>query len=1046
MAGALGAAAFSTPLPAMAEETAAETTADTTAGTTAPGQDEELAAVVVTGSRIQRRDYESNSPIVTVGEEVLEQSSTTALESNLNKLPQFSAAQTPTTTYGDIQQTATNTPGAASVALRGIGTNRNLVLLDGRRATPGNAAMVVDINTIPAAAIDRVEIITGGASSTYGADAVGGVVNFILKKNFQGLQVDGQYGLSEQGDANEYDIGGILGANFSGDRGNVTISFSKQNRRDALRGDRSWFRDLWRDPSIVGTEFFPDFPAFSPIGTNTPSQDELNNLFSGRPSTIPDVNLAERVYFNPDGTAFTGFAFSSAAGAYRFAEPVDGLKWKRTNDGLLSQNFLDEQLQVPLDRSNIFLTGNYDINEHVGVFMRGMFNRTRVNTVQQPSPAVNGWSANIPVDGRAIPADLAALLASRDDPDGDWQLYQYMNFADRTARTDVFTWNMLAGLQGKLFGGDWTWEAYGSQGESQTDSYQTGFQSLDRYRTIIEAPNWGAGFTATGNGQQGGFGASTATCTSGLDPFMPVADISADCIEAISADIKSTSTMKQTIWEADAQGGVLHLPAGQLRAALGATYRRNDYEFLNDTLTTQGRSFLDQAIGLYPSGNSIGSIHVKELYGELLVPVLAGLPAVQHLDLELGARTSDYSTTGNSFTWKSLLSWQPLAWARLRGGFNRAERAPNIGELYLAPQQSFAFSAGGDVCSLNNTQPWSANPAAPGNTAANAAAVQTLCRTLMNRSGDPTTADNFYGNPALQLAGGGFVFPTTQGNPDLSPETAKTWTLGTVLRSPFQSPALQALDLALDYYRIAVDHAIGVQSYDIAQRQCFDTAFNPALSPDTVSCRNITRNITVGTLGNVAGTYVNNGRFRTSGVDLQLDWSMQAGPGKLGATAAVNYLIDMKSAGLPVTPLVDYAGTFGGQDNGPASTAVMENGLDGNFFRWRMFDTVSYGMGPWNATLQWQHLPKIKSSESALNPATTISGAPAYDLFGVNGSWHFTDKAMLRAGIDNIFNKAPPISGVNSAPPPGTLAGGGINVGTYDALGRRYYLGARVTF
>ena len=157
---------------------------DQNANNTANGQ-----GIVVTGSRIVKKDYSSNSPIVTVDKALLQNSSTSALESNLNKLPQFVPAQTPEG-GADIQPTATNTPGAATVSLRGLGINRNLVLIDGRRATPSNAGGAVDINTIPAAAVERVEVVTGGASATYGADAIAGVTNFILKKNFQGLELD----------------------------------------------------------------------------------------------------------------------------------------------------------------------------------------------------------------------------------------------------------------------------------------------------------------------------------------------------------------------------------------------------------------------------------------------------------------------------------------------------------------------------------------------------------------------------------------------------------------------------------------------------------------------------------------------------------------------------------------------------------------------------------------------------------------------------------------------------------------------------------------
>jgi outer membrane receptor protein involved in Fe transport len=194
-----------------------------------------LEEVVVTGSRIVRKDYEANSPVVTVDENLFDQSGTAALETQLNKLPQFTATDKAPTGGGDIQPTAQNTPGAATVSLRGIGANRSLVLLDGRRATPSNASMVVDINSIPSAAIERVEIISGGASSTYGADAMAGVVNFILKKDFVGLQLDAQSGISQHGDNFEYQLSGIMGTDFADGQGNISIAFSTNEREKALQ-------------------------------------------------------------------------------------------------------------------------------------------------------------------------------------------------------------------------------------------------------------------------------------------------------------------------------------------------------------------------------------------------------------------------------------------------------------------------------------------------------------------------------------------------------------------------------------------------------------------------------------------------------------------------------------------------------------------------------------------------------------------------------------------------------------------------------------------
>src|SRR5689334_10094508 len=243
-----------------------------------PQTAEEVQTVVVTGTHIQRRDYEANSPILTVGEDFLKNSSTAAIETDLAKLPQFHPVQTPTMS-GDIQPTPTNTPGAATISLRGLGANRNLVLIDGRRATPGNASQVVDINTIPSIAIDRVETITGGASATYGADAVSGVVNLIMRKNFKGLEVQAQGGQSERGDGFEYQFGAIMGATLDEGRGNITFAFALNDRDSSKRIDRPWFKSVMQDPTVAGDEFFPDFSAYDTVGTNYPSQATINSIF-----------------------------------------------------------------------------------------------------------------------------------------------------------------------------------------------------------------------------------------------------------------------------------------------------------------------------------------------------------------------------------------------------------------------------------------------------------------------------------------------------------------------------------------------------------------------------------------------------------------------------------------------------------------------------------------------------------------------------------------------------------------------------------------------
>jgi len=1042
---------------------------ETPAGATAA---EEEATIIVTGSRIQRRDFEANSPIVTVDDDLIRNSSTAAIETNLNKLPAFTPVQTPSL-GGDIQATATSTPGAATVSLRNLGTNRNLVLIDGRRATPANALGVVDINTIPAAAVERVEIITGGASATYGADAVGGVVNFILKKDFQGLQLDGQLGISQHGDGFEYSISGITGANFDDGRGNVIFGLAMNDREKALRRDRSWFRDAWRDPRFTGTEFFPDFSAFQPFvaGGVNPSQAVIDSLFG--PGAV--ANDA-RIYFNADGTAFTGFFQSPPGGADRFNGDINGIKWGRTADGALKQNFIDELLTLPLQRYNIYARSNYEINDWIGVFAQADFTKVSTRTVQQPSPSVNGWAALIPADGRAVPPELQTILQSRVIPAGvspevfqnlyvntlhcdpavvpgapgsgatcDWQLTYYLNYANREAKTDVFTFNMVAGFEGRVPGTDWTWEVFTSHGESQTDSLITGTASLERFRAVVSAPDWGAGFNVQGNPLFGGFGAATATCTSGFDPFNKNG-VSQDCIEAISADLKNRSTMKQTVFEFNAQGALFSLPAGDLRAAVGASHRENKYEYLNDTVTTQGRSFLDQSIGIYPSGNSEGKITVDELYGELLIPILGNLPFVETFEINLGARVSDYNTTGSSFTWKAMADWEVNNWLRFRGGFNKAVRAPNIAELFLAPQQTFTAAGGGDVCRRSNTLSYSANPA----TNSNAANVEAVCRILMNRE-VAETADRFYGDPQFYLAQGpAFAFPTLVGNPNVKPEKAKTWTIGAVINSPVQNDLFRRLRLSVDYYNIKVDDAIGPQSLDTAQLQCFSPEYNPLITSDPAAaaaspfCQSIGRVAGDGALGNVQVTFLNTGRFRTEGIDAQLDWQFDLGPGMVNLNSVFNYLITLKSAGLPTAPLVEYAGTLG-----PAGSAgIAENGLNPGAFRWKMLNTFGYAWGPATVSLQWQHLPAAKSINYPFDKNTPFAGSPAYDLFNLSGTYAVTGNAVLRFGVDNLFNKEPPLTEYNADTTglANSIGGNPFNAYFFDLNGRRFWAGATFNF
>lgn len=1011
--------------------------------------------IVVTGSRIARKDFSSNSPIVTVGTDLLQNSGTSAVETNINRLPQFVPEKQPTL-GGDIQATPTNTPGSATLSLRGLGSNRNLVLIDGRRATPANASMAVDINTIPAGAIERVETITGGASSTYGADAVAGVVNFILKKNFKGLSLDGQIGVTQRGDGREYKISGIMGTDFADGRGNISIAFETNDRAKSLRFDRPWFRDQAANPNVAGNYFFPIYSGLVQTGATAQYQADLNAMFPNRGTT--NVSATTTLYFIGN-TPFTLGAQSVAnlSGVSNFPTSlIDQLVTKKDANGGISQNFND-YLNLPLNRYNFYTRGRYDITDWVSVIAQGYFNKTHTETVQQPGPIVGGWNVVIPRyanDSTWLPSNLVTLLNDRVNPQAPWSPTGYVpGLGNRAVITDVQTYNMLAGLQGTIPGTDWTWDITGSQGEAVTDALTTGVASLERLRAVMSAPNFGKGFSAKGNAAGGGFGANAATCTSGLNPFSGGA-VTADCIAAINADLKETATMQQTIWEANTQGKLIALPAGDLRVSGGATYRKNKYVFLEDTLKTANSGFLDQALGIYPANNINASISSKEVYGEASVPLLHNLPFIKLLELDAGIRYADSSITGGSTTWKIEGNWEVTDWLRFRATYNKAQRAPNMGELYSFTQ-NFGLLTGGDACSTGNPFSYSANPAN-----ANGNAVKALCKALMDKTripGQPLNSDSFYGNglPTTDpnyiapSAGSlststapGFAFPYFVGNPTLKAENAKTLTVGGVITSPFESALFHRLRVSLDYYNISVMDAIGLQSGQTLQQLCLDKAFNPTFDPNTFFCNNFQRG-TGGGIGAVQLAYTNTGAFKTAGLDAQVDWNVdlkEAGlgvPGSFGINSVFNYLFTLKSSpfysGIPTasqTPFREYAGTVLAPDSG-----LSANGQ----YRWKLFTTFSYSIDILRVGLQWQHLPAIASG-------TTNTGFAAYDLFGLNGAVRVTRDVSVRLGVDNLFDKAPPFGNANPNPVYPGLAGGAYSVNNYDIVGRRFYFGLSTKF
>jgi iron complex outermembrane receptor protein len=988
--------------------------------------EEEVTELVVTGSRIVRRDMEASSPLMTVDAERFEQTSQMGVETVLNQMTQFTPGQGQFSTQGEIQTSPTASLGIGTANLRGISTNRTLVLVDGRRAQPANAALVVDLNTIPSAAISRVETITGGASSVYGADALAGVVNFVLKDKFQGIAMDLQSGITQEGDAAETRFSALVGMDAAGGRGNVMLGVEWYQRGLAFQRDRDWYVEGWNDPTNQISTFYPSMGGYAVDQNNRPSQAAINAQFPQLPPgtvTVAGTALTNgAIYFNKNGSAFV-----------RTANGAPGFDYSQINremngdgyygllpqaNGTIAQQAMDGTVSSPLKRRSAFGKANVEINDTLTAFVQSNFSRTDVHTYSAgPPPAVGAnWAGSIPNDRRAgIPAGLQALLDSRPNPNANWQLNRGLDFVGNfgpSNSSDVY--QIMAGLKGSFATNDWTWETYYSSGSTSAVNIYEGLPSVQRWQALVASPNFGKGQTI--NGASGNY---RITCTSGLPIYYgDNSTTSDDCINGILGQYKSITKISQDIVEANLQGGLMNLPAGQLRFAAGASNRKNSFKY---SPTNPQNSIYDFPLGIFVSNPTEGRTQVKEVYGELLVPV------IKDVNLELGYRLSDYnSKAGTVATWKTLVDWKITDWARFRGGYQVANRAPNIAELYQSETTYFDQGfVGGDPCGVNTNNAW-------GNVAANPnrLQVQQLCAALIGNNtssfGAPGSAE---ANSFLagQPPNTGINYNSV-GNPNLTAEKGKTITAGFVLQEPL---GLDGLSASIDYYNIKVTEAIGTFSPIDIYRNCFNSngTSNPGYTVNDAGgfCSLIVRAATGGA-GIINTVYLNTGFINTAGVDLGVNYRK---PMPFGGSAYFNnqvtYLDKYVTKVTPDAAPVQWRDTLG----------------QGGQFKYRWNSTLGYNFETANSPsigLRMRYLPKVNDTTYAQSRTTAVLPVSSYANFDLFGSINLFDKWQLRGGIDNVFYRNPAVVGAT----PTDSNSNSTNTGYYDVLGRRFYLGVHV--
>lgn len=965
-----------------------------TAAPPALAQDTEVSEVVITGSRIARQDYVSESPIVTLGQDQIVATGMVTVENTLNLLPQF----TPSNGAGTNTTNFVTTPGQAYANLRGLGPTRTLVLIDGRRAVAGNPNAVVDLNTIPTFLVENVETITGGASAVYGSDAIAGVVNFKLKRNFEGFQVDAQVGQTGGNDAGQQSISIGWGKSF--ERGNIAIAGSYDRREGLVASDRDWAAIGY---SVLTTGLTPSGAATIPDGRydptsnsggagNLPSQAAIDAVFARYGVAPGTVARNSNVSFNADGTLFTTAPVRNYRG-------VQMAGFDLANYTFNSADY--RYLNLPLERWSAFATGHYDLGGGIEAYGTASYTTYNVSRQLGPASASDGAPPGpdivVPVTNPFIPADLRELLASRADPTAVFYPRRaFKEVGGRLSENTYETFQLVGGLRGDLAIKDWKWDVYAAYGQMNHTENQSGNVSRAAIRALTFAADGGVAIC-------GGFN------------IFGAGKISPGCAAYIARDVSNETTIKQTVLEGYVTGSLFDMPAGAVKFSLGGQYRKDDFNYAPDA-KLQGPDL----VGFNPAVPLSGEVSSKEAYAELLVPLLSDMPLIQSLDVTLGARIADYNTVGTVNAYKADMTWRPHADLLIRGGYQRAVRAPNIAELYSP--QSLGFSSigtpgagttAGDPCDVRSSY----------RTGSNAAQVRTLC---LAQGLSPAIIDTFQqASTQVEILGGG--------NPGLSEEKSDSYTVGLVWSPKLDAPLLRRFSVALDYYKIDLKDVVGSLTVPTITGACFNAdGSNPGLDASNFYCQQFTR-LANGNITGVLVTQVNLAAWKTSGLDAQVDWGFDLGDlgfGDGAGTIDVNFVLSrletFQKQARPGAAFVENGGAIGGDLSG------------GAYPKWKSVLSATHRIGGLSTTLRWRHIDSMTDFRNVPTYSPTAISTPNYDIYDAMVSYAFNEKVTARIGVNNIEDKDPPLftSYSNSNTDPST----------YDVLGRRWFVGINAKF
>ncbi|WP_373007781.1 TonB-dependent receptor domain-containing protein [Hyphomonas sp.] len=944
------------------------------------------ATVYVTGSRIASPNLVTTSPVTSVSAADIKLQGVTKVEDLITQLPQAFAAQNSTVSNGSS--------GTATVSLRNLGSTRTLVLIDGKRmpyGSPNDAA--ADLNLIPGALVERVDVLTGGASAVYGSDAISGVVNFIMKDNFEGVQIDAQYGFFQHN--NDYDTNGdlrsviadraltnpaqfalpddnvidgyskeitaIMGVNTDDGRGNLTAFISFRDNDEVLQGQR-------------------DYSACA-IGSAS-----ATNFTCGGSSTSFPGRFTDFGSFN--------YTIDQATGEFRdFNNATDQYNYGPLN-----------YYQRPDSRYSVGFMGRYEINPNAEAYTQFTFMDYQSNSQIAPTGnffATSTLNCGNPLLSASQAADIGCSPADI-STDASTDIYIARRNIEGGGRRDNLgyqTYRGVVGLRGDLLDAPgWTYDLSAQYSQVTLSRAYTNEFSINRLNRALNVVDDGAG------------NAVCASVVDGTDPncvpwdIFTLGNVTPAALSYLQVPLLQNGTTTQNVVSAVLSGDMgqygFKMPSAEegLKVAMGIEYRRDSLESVTDNSFATG----DGAGQGGPTIGLSGAIDSYEAFGEFQMPLITGQPGIELLSVEGAYRYADYSSGSGASSYKLGADYAPTSDIRFRASYQQAVRAPNVIDLFQA--QGFnLFDLDDDLCDFTD-------PAADGT--GGAACIGTNPWQVTQAQAD---------GGALNSPAGQYSF-LQGGNPDLDPEEAETFTVGFVATPTF----LPGLNLSVDYYSIDITQAISTVGASITTQLCY-------LNNDADACSRIVRNqngqLWVGT-GNVVDTNINIGGVSTSGVDISAAYGFDMGTlGSLNMSLNGTWLeaLDYDPIGQTFAEY-ECVGKYGNDCLTPTP-------------EWRHRARLSWAtpVEALEISGTWRYMGEVDLDTGATGRVDSTLDAVNY--FDLAGTWGATDYATFRFGVNNVLDVDPPLSASV-----GTTGNGNTYPQSYDALGRYVFVGATLDF